>query len=251
MQRHFCLQEWALSHYVLIMSEAVRDLFTRISPTYDKLNHLLSFNIDKRWRKKALRGCHLKNTDVKNVLDLCAGTLDFSIMASAHFPQARIDALDFSEGMLERGRSKIALQNLDKRIFPVCADALHTPYADNLFDVVMCAYGLRNLDDKRAGSMEMLRLLKPGGELIILEFFRPQNMFSRIFNKTYAEIILPTVGGVVSGDRKAYAYLRDSIRRFLTVDEYKNTLTEIGYTGISHHHFFGGISSVVRAHKKA
>jgi ubiquinone/menaquinone biosynthesis methyltransferase len=229
------------------MSIAVRDLFTHISPTYDRLNHLLSFNIDRRWRKKAIARLHQSADQVTDILDVCAGTYDLSILAAQKFPKAKIQALDFSQGMLDAGRPKLERAGLAERIHPVCADALHLPFADASFDVVMCAYGLRNLDDKRAGTREMKRVLRPGGELLILEFFRPKSFVAKVFNKTYAETILPCVGGWVSGDKKAYAYLRDSIRGFLSVDEYMALLAEENFAAVRSHDFIFSISSAVLA----
>lgn len=231
------------------MSEAIRNLFTRISPTYDRLNHLLSFNIDKTWRRKALSLTLADRDTPLQILDVCAGTLDFSIEAARLFPQSTITSADFSEGMLTSGKRKLLDLGVTHPITTVCADALDLPFDDGTFDLVLCAYGLRNLDDKNAGLSEMKRVLRPGGQLLVLEFFRPQTLTARLFNKTYSEFVLPLVGGWISGDKTAYAYLRDSVRSFMSTNECLQMLSAMGFENAQSKDFLFSISTAVTAIK--
>ncbi len=216
-------------------------MFTAISPTYDKLNHVLSFNIDKRWRRKTVAAIAHIASDPIQVLDVCAGTFDLSLDTLARFSAAQITAVDFSAGMLQSGLEKIK----GKNITPVCADALNLPFENGRFDVAVCGFGMRNLDDKAKGLAELRRVLKPGGQLLVLEFFKPSSFLSRLFNKTYAEHILPSLGKFISGNKAAYTYLRDSIRGFLTTEEFKVLLQAQGFENVKIKNFVFGIASCV------
>ena len=229
------------------MSETVKNLFTDISPTYDRLNHFLSLNIDRWWRRNAIAA--IKNGANENflALDLCAGTHDFGIECLKQFPQAQITALDFSPGMLASGTEKLKKLGLENKIKPVCGDALHMPFADKSFDVVFCGYGVRNFDNATQGLKEISRVLKADGQVIILEFFKPASFAAKLFHKTYANFIIPTVGRLISGHPEAYAYLRDSITGFVSVKEFSTILEKCGYQNISRHDFFMNVSTVVSA----
>jgi demethylmenaquinone methyltransferase/2-methoxy-6-polyprenyl-1,4-benzoquinol methylase len=231
------------------MSEAVKNIFSTISPTYDRLNHFLSFNFDKSWRKKTIAGIR-KNTDEKFLaLDVCAGTHDMGIACLHKFPQSTIHALDFSEGMLAAGSNKIVQANAIGQIIPIHGDALNMPFSDATFDVIFCAYGARNFDDVSKGITEMHRVLKPGGQLFILEFFKPTSLLNIFFNKTYGEYVLPRIGKWISGHQGAYTYLRDSIRGFLTTNEFNRLLETHGFNSIQNKNFFLSISTCVSAVK--
>lgn len=231
------------------MSETVQKLFTDISPTYDRLNHFLSFNIDKSWRKKTIS--KIQKTPDENfiALDLCAGTHDLGLECLRQFPKAEIIALDFSYGMLQAGQNKISKEFKAGQITPVCGDALNMPFADNTFDVIFCAYGVRNFDCTEKGLNEIRRVLKPDGQILVLEFFKPTSAVNRLFNNTYGEYILPLVGQWISGHKSAYAYLRDSIRGFLNVSEFEKLLEKTGYKEIKNKNFFMSISTCVSAQK--
>jgi demethylmenaquinone methyltransferase/2-methoxy-6-polyprenyl-1,4-benzoquinol methylase len=232
------------------MSEAIKNLFTDISPTYDKLNHLLSFNIDKSWRRKTIAKIQRQPNETFLALDLCAGTHDLGLECLKKFPKAKVIAADFSFGMLAQGQDKLKLHVADQKIFPVCADALHMPFEDNTFDVAFCAFGMRNLDNKSKGLEELNRVLKPGGQLMILEFFKADSLASRFFNKTFAQHIMPRIGRLVSGHQSAYDYLRDSIRGFLTVDDFRELMIMNGYKDIGADHFLMSIASCMTGVKK-
>lgn len=232
------------------MSETVKKIFNDISPTYDRLNHLLSFNVDKSWRKKTIAHIQKNKNDPLNVLDVCCGTHDLGLECLKQFPKAHIHALDFSSEMLKVGDQKLARLGVSGSFTTQCGDALKLPYSDNSFDVVMCAYGVRNFDDAQKGMQEMLRVLKPNGQVLVLEFFRPTKPMATFFNKTYAQFVLPCMGRLVSGHTSAYHYLKDSIRGFLSTDEFEGMLKTIGFQNVQTKSFLMGISSCVSAQKK-
>ena len=225
------------------MSEAIKALFSDISPTYDKLNHILSLNIDKYWRNRAISLISQpKNREIK-CLDVCAGTFDLSLACLKRFPKSQLTAVDFSEGMLRAGIPKIAPYLAQNRITTLCADALAIPLPDKQFDVAFCAYGIRNLDDTRRGLLEIKRLLKPNGQIIILEFFKPSDFAGTVFHQTYSKAIIPTLGRFLSGHRVAYDYLKTSIQGFMTREEFAKLLSECGFEQIREMNFFMSIST--------
>lgn len=231
------------------MSETVKSLFTSISPTYDRLNHVLSFNIDKIWRKKTITWIEKPKNACFQVLDLCAGTFDLSLECLKQFPNCHIMAADFSQGMLNAGMIKIAAQKLKGKIVPVCADALNLPFSDNSMDAIVCGYGFRNFDNAEKGLREANRVLKKGGQLLVLDFFKPNSVPAKIFHKTYAKFVIPTLGKLISGHQSAYEYLKNSIQGFLTVAEFKSLLNRNNFTTLKSKDFIFAISSVVSATK--
>lgn len=238
-----------LYYVARIVSEAVKNLFTDISPTYDQLNHFLSFNIDRLWRKKSIALIKKQKNETFSALDVCAGTHDFGIECLKRFPRAQITGLDFSSGMLASGTQKLKKLGLENRIKPLCGDALHMPFPNESFDVVFCGYGVRNFDDAGRGLQEIERVLKPGGQVLILEFFKPTTFTAKIFHKTYASFIIPLVGKMISGHPQAYAYLRDSISKFISINDFSSLMAKTLYQNITHHDFFMNISSCVSAFK--
>jgi len=215
----------------------VRSMFDRIAPTYDTLNGVMSLGIDRRWRRRAVR--ELRGAAPGAVLDVCAGTMDFVPLLARAFPGERVVASDFSPEMLERGKGKAA------RAERVVADAMHLPFADGEFAKVTCGFGVRNLSDPRAGAREAYRVLGPGGRFVVLEFFQPERLVTRAFHKVYGDVVLPTVGGLVSGDRAAYAYLSKSMKAFLTRSAYEDVLREAGFARVRSFDLFMGIASIV------
>lgn len=235
------------------MSEAIKNMFSEISPTYDRLNHALSFNLDKRWRKKSIALIKQNINTEFSTLDLCAGTLDLSLECLKQFPKTTIHAVDFSETMLAEGMEKVRRSHQKdtdtSKIIPVCSDALNLPFHDNFFDVIICSYGIRNFDDTNKGVIEMYRILKPGGQIVILDFFKPSSRLSHIFHNTYASLVIPTVGRLLSGHSSAYRYLRDSIQGFLTVEEFEQMLEKNEFNQINKLDFFGSVSTALSAIK--
>jgi demethylmenaquinone methyltransferase/2-methoxy-6-polyprenyl-1,4-benzoquinol methylase len=229
------------------MSEEVKQLFTSISSTYDLLNHVMSFQVDKNWRKKTI-ACIQGGQNIIKALDLCAGTLDLSLEFLKQFPQSMVTAVDFSHAMLEHGLPKIP-EHQKNQISIVCADALHLPFDSACFDVIFCGYGFRNLDDQEAGVKEIKRVLKPGGQVLILEFFRPESILSRLFHFTYGRFLIPLIGGLISKSRQAYQYLHDSISRFYSLSECRQLFLNEGFQIQTSRHFMRGISSLIVATK--
>ncbi len=193
----------------------VRRIFSEIAPRYDFLNHLLSFNIDRRWRGRAIRALQWARVPGGTYVDLCAGTLDVSAQLAAQQGfRGRIISADFAEPMLVAGRGKIGASN----IRPVVADALALPLADGSADGALVAFGIRNVADLDAGLAEVHRVLKPGARFVILEFSTPPSAVVRAGYHAYFHHVLPTIGGLISGHRTAYKYLPESVRHFPVAD---------------------------------
>lgn len=221
------------------MSQQVQQMFSEIAPRYDCLNHVLSFQFDKRWRRQGARCL----TGRQQVLDLCAGTLDLSIELARQSPGTMITAVDFSQAMLDHGRRKLSVE-LASRIATHCADALSLPFADNQFDGAMVAYGMRNISSNEQALSELHRVLKPGSLFVTLEFFRPDHWWQRLFDNTYNHTIVPLVGTLLSGHTSAYRYLRDSIRNYYSVAEYAAVMKRCGFTAVQSKRQFGPSSLV-------
>jgi len=231
------------------MSDTIQKMFSDISPTYDKLNHFLSLNIDKSWRRQAISLIPYPKNKKIRILDLCAGTFDLSLECLKQFPNAQITAADFSQEMLDAGTDKIRVELEKGNIKPVCCDALDMPMENNFFDVIVCGYGVRNFDNTTSGVREIYRVLKPGGHIIVLDFFKPTERVSKFFHNTYAKFIMPTCGKLISGHKSAYHYLKESIQGFLTKNEFKDLLEENNYTDVVTMDFLLSISTAIRATK--
>ncbi len=228
------------------MSQQVQKLFDTIAPRYDLLNSLLSFRVDRRWRQEAVQ--HLKGDRYQKILDLCAGTLALTLALLKANPRCHITAVDFSKAMLETGRSNLPYAFRSRVYFKV-ADAMKLDFPPHSYDAIMCAYGMRNVDDNEVVLKSILRLLKPGGRLVILEFFHPEGILSRLFNLTYGEFVIPFLGKFVSRHPNAYHYLRDSVRSFYTPSAYRELLKGVGFQNIAITPQTGGISHLVTAEK--
>lgn len=217
-------------------SRKVREMFTRIAPRYDLLNHLLSAQMDKRWRARTSRVLRpiLDRPDAL-VLDLCCGTGDLAF-ALARDAKAYIMGADFSHTMLVRANEKNVLQRgVRERIPFLEADALRLPFADRSFDLVTAAFGFRNLANYEAGLREIFRVLKVGGTLGILEFTEPApGMVGQLY-RFYCQRVLPKIGGLVSGDAAAYAYLPKSVARFFRPEELASLMRQVGYSPVRYH----------------
>lgn len=208
--------------------EQVRRMFDTIAPAYDRLNHIMSLGIDKAWRRHTVgmvaAGSH------RRVLDLATGTGDLAIAMARRCPQAEIVGADLSEGMLEIGRAKVERKGLSGRITMRAAQAERLPFDDGEFDAVTIAFGIRNFDDIPGALCEIMRVLSPGGRLYILEFSRPKgSLFASLF-RFYFHRIVPFTGGVISGDRKAYTYLPQSVDEFPDCVRFMDMLARAGFT---------------------
>jgi demethylmenaquinone methyltransferase / 2-methoxy-6-polyprenyl-1,4-benzoquinol methylase len=217
-------------------SRKVREMFTRIAPRYDLLNHLLSAQMDKRWRARTSRELRpiLDRPDAL-VLDLCCGTGDLAF-ALARGAKARIVGADFSHTMLVRAKDKNSLQGAGTRCIPFFeADALRLPFADRSFDLVTIAFGFRNLANYESGLREVFRVLKPEGSLGILEFAEPAPGMAGNIYRFYCQKVLPKIGGIISGDAAAYEYLPRSVARFFRPEELARLLRSAGYSSVRYH----------------
>ena len=193
--------------------ENVREMFDHIAPTYDKLNHVLSMNVDKRWRRHALR--EIVDGSAQRILDVACGTGDSTIsIAQAAGEGSAVTGVDISEGMMALVEGKAAKAGVADRIRLQVADGEALPYEDGAFDRVTCAFGIRNFEHKEQGLSEFRRVLKPGGKAVILELSVPQNRVVRWAYDLYFMRLLPRIGGAVSGDKAAYRYLPASVHRF-------------------------------------
>lgn len=213
-------------------SQRVREMFTRIAPRYDLLNHLLSAEMDRLWRTRTARELRpILARPNALALDLCCGTGDLTF-ALARRANARIIGADFSHTMLVRARQKTPQANDGKPMPFFEADALRLPFADVSFDLVTSAFGFRNLVNYEDGLREILRVLKPGGTLAILEFSEPAPGIMGDLYRFYCQKVLPKIGGWISGDATAYSYLPKSVARFFRPDELARLLKDTGYVSV-------------------
>jgi len=225
------------------MSEAVKTMFGQIAERYDLLNRVLSARLDLRWRRQAL---HLLPGTAPRLLDLACGTFDLGLEALRLGKAQQVLGADFCLPMLQAGHDKIG----GKAIAPLTADALHLPLPTACVDTVTMAYGWRNLDDPDAGLAEMARVLRPGGHVLILEFFRPVRWWPRLFYDSFGRVVLPAAGAILAGNAAAYQYLRESIRGFLSPNQAAKLLAAKGFQVQGWHAFVGGISHAVCARKR-
>ena len=187
-------------------------MFDRISPKYDALNHLLSLNIDKVWRKKTAKA--VAKSQPKTILDLATGTADLALALAKRNPQAHIIGMDISEKMLDIGKAKVAQRKMESQIELRLGDAAELPFESHRFDAVTVAFGVRNFEDLGKGLSEISRVLKPGGRAIILEFSMPERFPVKQLYRFYFKHLLPFIGRIVSKDKGAYTYLPASVEWF-------------------------------------
>ncbi|CAN5689953.1 bifunctional demethylmenaquinone methyltransferase/2-methoxy-6-polyprenyl-1,4-benzoquinol methylase UbiE [soil metagenome] len=224
----------------------VRRMFSSIAPRYDLLNHLLSMNIDRRWRRRAVDQLGWEREPAGNYLDNCAGTLDLATeLARREGFRGRVVGSDFTFAMLAGGVHK--LQSLP--VAPVCADALLLPYSDAHFDGATVGFGVRNLADLAAGLQEMARVLKPGARLVILEFTTPNWQPFRALYFFYFLRMLPLIGRMVSKHGSAYTYLPESVMHFPEPDELARRIQMAGFGKVHWKRMTGGIVALHWADK--
>lgn len=207
-------------------------MFDAIAPRYDFLNHLLSAGIDRGWRERTIRALGL--TGRERVLDLCAGTADLAMAAAQSRPgAARVVGVDFAAAMLRIGAAKIRRAGLDGKVALVRGDAMRIPAADASVDAVTIAFGIRNVEEPDVACREILRVLKPGGRLLILEFAVPSNPLVKAVYMSYFRHILPRVGRLVSGHDGAYRYLPASVGAFASPGSFMNLLRNVGFRDVA------------------
>lgn len=207
--------------------EEVREMFDRIAPKYDLLNHTLSASIDRLWRRRVVN--IVRRAKPRRILDLATGTGDLAIALARRIDGVQVLGVDLSEGMLDIARRKIEARGLDGRIVLDRGDAEHLEVAQASIDVATVAFGVRNFGDLDVGLRELARVIRPGGKVVILEFSRPANPWFRTVYEFYAYRILPRIGGLVSHDRKAYEYLPASVGEFPFPAEFLRRLEAAGF----------------------
>jgi demethylmenaquinone methyltransferase / 2-methoxy-6-polyprenyl-1,4-benzoquinol methylase len=207
--------------------EQVAAMFNDIAFRYDFMNRFLSAGIDVSWRKKALR--QLKALRPQHILDVATGTADVALLAAKMLQPVSVTGIDISEGMLEIGRQKIAKAGLDNTIKLLNGDSETIKFADNTFDAVTVAFGVRNFGDLQKGLSEIKRVLKPGGKLVVLEFSRPKSSIAKGFYNLYMKTIAPGMGKLFSKNRSAYEYLDESIKKFPEGKNFTDILDNLGY----------------------
>lgn len=221
--------------------EEVAEMFNKISKRYDFLNHFLSLGIDKIWRRKAVN--MLKEIRPKRILDLATGTGDFAIQLMKLNP-VEIVGMDISEGMLEVGREKMKRRSLDKVISMVLGDSENLPFEDNYFDALTVGFGVRNYENLEKGLSEMLRVVRPGGKLIILEFSKPKKFPVKQYYAFHSKYIIPFFGKRISKSNEAYVYLPESIVAFPEGKAFTDILEKLGYQKVSARLVSGGIATI-------
>jgi len=219
-------------------SKQVQAMFGRIANRYDLLNRVLSVRLDVRWRRIAVG---MLPAGSGEALDLACGTFDLGLMALAQGRAARVHGCDFCVPMLAAGIAK----RRGRPLSAAAGDALRLPYADGSFDVAMVAYGWRNFGDPLASARELRRVLRPGGHLLILEFFRPVRWWPKTFYATFGKGVFPVAGALLAGDATAYRYLHDSVKGFISTSEADTVLREAGFGASAWQSFSGGVSHAV------
>jgi demethylmenaquinone methyltransferase/2-methoxy-6-polyprenyl-1,4-benzoquinol methylase len=228
--------------------EQVARMFDGISGRYDLLNRLLSMGIDTHWRRVALRMLRERGIPGR-VLDVATGTADLALALAADLPQAEVIGVDISEGMLEVGRQKVERNGLHPRVRLDQADAENLPFEDGSFDAVTVAFGVRNFENLDKGLGELQRVLRPGGHLMVLEFSRPTSPLVKGLMNLYSRSLMPALGGWLSKDRAAYAYLPASVQVFPEGDAFEERLQRAGLQPLGQRRLSMGISSVYIARK--
>lgn len=222
--------------------EKIQQMFGAIAPRYDFLNRLLSFGIDRNWRKKAVR--LLKYREGSRVLDVATGTGDVALEIARNTPPSvKITGADFCREMVELGQVKVAESAYADRIDFKVAPCEDLPFADNTFDSITIAFGIRNVVDRKLGLAEMWRVLRPGGRMIILEFSTPRSQLFKQIYYFYFRRLLPVVGGLFSR-YKAYKYLPDSVLEFPSHEEFSKMMSEAGFRNIHLHELTFGIATI-------
>lgn len=225
----------------------ISSMFNNIAKYYDFLNHFLTLGIDKSWRKKAI--ATLKEDNPKYILDVATGTGDLAIEANKQLDVKEIIGIDISVKMLEVGHEKVRKLGLENVITLEEGDSEHLPFDDNTFDAAMAAFGVRNFADVDAGLKEMVRVLRPNAQIVILEFSKPAMFpFKQLFNM-YFKYVLPMIGRITSKDKKAYGYLYESVQAFPEGQDFLDLLTNLGLKNATCTKLSLGICSIYTATK--
>lgn len=222
-------------------ASVIKEMFEGVAPRYDLLNRVLSFGIDRGWRRRVVESLELRPE--YRVLDVCCGTGDLALEIARSSP---CTACDFTWNMLTRAQEKAA--SAGRPVALACADTLELPFADNLFDRATVAFGIRNLESMSGGLSEIRRVLKPGGRIAILEFSQPNRGWLKLPYRVYLDWLLPALGGLLSR-KEAYRYLAESIQGFPVPDVLVGLLEEAGFEGPRYRRLSGGIVALHVARK--
>ena len=225
----------------------VERMFDGIAHRYDFLNHFFSLGIDVLWRKRCVR--LLRQERPKRMLDVATGTADFAIEAVRMGLEVHVTGVDISAGMLDVGRTKIAARGWNDRIELIQGDSVALPFEADAFDAFTVAFGVRNFEDLQGGLKDMLRVLKPGGLGLVLEFSKPQRFPIKQVFGLYFKHIMPTVGKWVSKDPAAYTYLPESVDAFPEGNDFLDQMTLAGYTDVKAQRLTGGIATIYTGRK--
>lgn len=229
----------------MVEKKDIGKLFDGIAGTYDKFNHLLSLNVDKVWRRKAVQS--LRRGD--KVLDVATGTADLALEIIRQEKAGEVTGIDISSGMMEIGRKKVEKKGLSGRIVLSEGSALDIPFPDGFFDAVTCAYGVRNFSNPDKGLKEMYRVLRSGGQLAILEFSYPSGKVTGKMYDIFFTRLMPVVGKAISRDKKAYVYFRDSVKGFVWGEEMAARIGVAGFVDVRFRPMTFGISTLYTANK--
>lgn len=228
--------------------QQVARMFDNIAHSYDFLNHLFSFGIDILWRKRTIRLLRKHwngKTGPFRLMDMATGTADFAIEAiRMNLQNTQVTGVDISPGMLEVGRKKISKRNWNEKIELIQGDSADLPFEDHTFDAFTVAFGVRNFENLDLGMQEMLRVLKPGGIGLVLEFSKPKRFPMKQLFGLYFKIIMPSIGRLISKDESAYSYLPESVDAFPEGNEFMKRMAKIGYQDCRQIKLTGGIASI-------
>lgn len=228
-------------------SEQVEQMFDNIAPAYDQLNHTLSLGIDKSWRRKAIHW--LKPYRPQRIMDVATGTGDFAILACRELQPEHLVGTDISEGMMNVGREKVKKAGLSGKISFAREDCTSLSFADNSFDAITVAFGVRNFEDLDKGLSEMCRVLKPGGHLVILELTTPERFPMKQLFAVYSRIVIPTLGKLFSKDNSAYKYLPQTIKAFPQGEVMRGVISRAGFGEVRFRRLTFGICTLYTATK--
>lgn len=228
-------------------SEQVEQMFDNIAPAYDQLNHTLSLGIDKSWRRKAIDW--LKPYRPQCIMDVATGTGDFAILACRELQPEHLVGTDISEGMMNVGREKVKKAGLSGKISFAREDCTSLSFADNSFDAITVAFGVRNFEDLDKGLSEMCRVLKPGGHLVILELTTPERFPMKQLFAVYSRLVIPTLGKLFSKDNSAYKYLPQTIKAFPQGEVMRGVISRAGFGEVRFRRLTFGICTLYTATK--
>lgn len=227
--------------------ELVEQMFNNIAPTYDSLNHRLSWDIDKKWRQRAIQ--RLSAFHPQHILDIATGTGDFAILAAQHLRPKSLIGVDISEGMMKIGKEKVHNAGLESIISFAKEDCLNLSFDNDTFDAVTAAFGIRNFSNLEKGLSEMYRVLRSGGHLCIIELTSPISFPMKQLFKLYSHSILPVYGRLISKDRSAYRYLTATIEAFPQGEQMMKILQRIGFSNVSFQRLTFGVCTMYFATK--